>query len=104
MTPFQPTAAQIAARVNEFTTEAEAVSDLRWDEAVRLRTEFDRLAAFDSTEYKEHVDSAFCNAADTLREHGISDPDRESPEYWQMAVATLDCLLDSAGIDTRRPR
>lgn len=107
MTATQTTAAtvkEIAAKMEEYHMEAgeeSIAAEYVMDDKRRvLRAEFERLAAFDTTEFKEHVNSAEVNAADTCREEGLSDFD--GLRYWEMAVATLDMILDANGTATPR--
>jgi hypothetical protein len=94
------------ARKNGWTiAEAETYfpEKLLCDRLRALKAEFTRLSALDTTEFQEHVDSAHCNALDTCSDEGLPR-DSDSLRYWEMAVSTLDCCLDAAGIDTRLPR
>jgi hypothetical protein len=96
MQVFQPTAAEIAARVNEFTTEAEAIKDWRCDKSQELKAKFDKITA-GLVRHSGMEDSACNNAADTMKENGLSQWGDKSGdcEFWGVALSTLECFIDS---------
>ena len=99
----QPTEAEIAARVNEFTSREESIDDWFDEKRRTLKTEFERLSAIadaaDPTSELFRVASAENNAQETMRENGIAD--LEGADYYQAAISTLEMWMDTDGVDTR---
>ena len=103
MSNTTPTAAQIAEKAEDWgMTIEETLETIIQDASDERRrvwiAEFNRLYTFDATDASHFTQNAQGNAADTCNEEGA---ERDGERYWEVAVATLSCELDTAGISTR---